>query len=66
MQPLASDDPHAIGPHRLLARLGAGGMGKVYLARTPDGHLCALKVVKEDLAHVTSVPPNVIPAKAGT
>ncbi len=51
MQPLASDDPHTIGPHRLLARLGAGGMGKVYLARTPDGHLCALKVVKEDLAH---------------
>ncbi|GAA1456320.1 serine/threonine-protein kinase [Nocardiopsis exhalans] len=51
MQPLSSDDPHAIGPHRLLARLGAGGMGKVYLARTPDGHLCALKVVKEDLAH---------------
>ncbi|MGW5875050.1 WD40 repeat domain-containing serine/threonine protein kinase [Nocardiopsis terrae] len=51
MQPLASDDPRAIGPHRLLARLGAGGMGKVYLARTPDGHLCALKVVKEDLAH---------------
>ncbi|GAB2519531.1 WD40 repeat domain-containing serine/threonine protein kinase [Nocardiopsis aegyptia] len=51
MQPLASDDPQSIGPHRLLARLGAGGMGKVYLARTPDGHLCALKVVKEDLAH---------------
>ncbi|WP_026119854.1 WD40 repeat domain-containing serine/threonine protein kinase [Nocardiopsis ganjiahuensis] len=51
MQPLTSDDPNAIGPHRLLARLGAGGMGKVYLARTPDGHLCALKVVKEDLAH---------------
>ena len=51
MQPLTADDPPAIGPHRLLARLGAGGMGKVYLARTPDGHLCALKVVKEDLAH---------------
>ncbi|RKS06266.1 serine/threonine protein kinase [Nocardiopsis sp. Huas11] len=51
MQPLASDDPQSIGPHRLLARLGAGGMGKVYLARTPDGHLCALKAVKEDLAH---------------
>ncbi|WP_431868366.1 WD40 repeat domain-containing serine/threonine protein kinase [Nocardiopsis eucommiae] len=51
MQPLSSDDPNAIGPHRLLARLGAGGMGRVYLARTPDGHLCALKVVKEDLAH---------------
>ncbi|MBQ1083444.1 WD40 repeat domain-containing serine/threonine protein kinase [Nocardiopsis sp. B62] len=53
MQPLAPDDPNSIGPHRLLARLGAGGMGRVYLARTPDGHLCALKVVKEDLAHDT-------------
>lgn len=53
MQPLASDDPQQIGPHRLLARLGAGGMGQVYLARTPEGHLCALKVVKEDLAHDT-------------
>ncbi|WP_067602354.1 WD40 repeat domain-containing serine/threonine protein kinase [Nocardiopsis listeri] len=51
MRPLTADDPPAIGPHRLLARLGAGGMGEVYLARTPDGHLCALKVVKEDLAH---------------
>ncbi|MEU3018009.1 serine/threonine-protein kinase [Nocardiopsis sp. NPDC007018] len=51
MQPLSPDDPNSIGPHRLLARLGAGGMGKVYLARTPEGHLCALKVVKEDLAH---------------
>ncbi|MFE9243075.1 protein kinase [Nocardiopsis sp. NPDC006938] len=51
MQPLSPDDPNSIGPHRLLARLGAGGMGKVYLARTPEGHLCALKMVKEDLAH---------------
>ena len=51
MQPLTTDDPQNIGPHRLLARLGTGGMGRVYLARTPDDHLCALKVVKEDLAH---------------
>ena len=51
MQPLTANDPHSIGPHRLLARLGAGGMGRVYLARTPDDHLCALKVVKEELAH---------------
>ncbi|MES0836588.1 WD40 repeat domain-containing serine/threonine protein kinase [Nocardiopsis tropica] len=50
MQPLALGDPRHIGPHRILARLGAGGMGKVYLARTPDGHLCALKVVMDDLA----------------
>ncbi|XKK41488.1 serine/threonine protein kinase [Nocardiopsis sp. ARC36] len=53
MQPLASDDPRHIGRHRLLSRIGAGGMGRVYLARTPDGHLRALKVVKEDLAHDT-------------
>ncbi|WP_150249792.1 WD40 repeat domain-containing serine/threonine protein kinase [Nocardiopsis deserti] len=53
MAPLASDEPQRIGPHRLLARLGEGGMGRVYLARTPGGHLCALKVVKEDLAHDT-------------
>ncbi|MFI6575634.1 WD40 repeat domain-containing serine/threonine protein kinase [Nocardiopsis sp. NPDC050513] len=51
MQPLTPGDPPRIGPHRLLARLGAGGMGEVYLVRSPDGHLCALKVVKEDLAH---------------
>src|SRR5699024_12602416 len=51
MQPLTANDPHSIGPHRLLARLGAGGMGRVYLARTPGDHLCALKVVKEELAH---------------
>ncbi|MEV2278402.1 protein kinase [Nocardiopsis sp. NPDC049922] len=51
MQPLTPGDPPRIGPHRLLARLGAGGMGEVYLARSPDGHLCALKAVKEDLAH---------------
>ncbi|CAL9501621.1 Serine_threonine-protein kinase PknD [Nocardiopsis dassonvillei] len=51
MRPLAPDDPQRIGPHRLLARLGAGGMGKVYLARTPDGHLAALKVVREELTH---------------
>ncbi|OOC55916.1 MULTISPECIES: WD40 repeat domain-containing serine/threonine protein kinase [Nocardiopsis] len=53
MQPLASDDPHRIGPYRVLARLGSGGMGRVYLARTPDGHLGALKAVREELAHDT-------------
>jgi serine/threonine protein kinase len=50
VQPLVFGDPRHIGPHRLLARLGAGGMGKEYLARTPGGHLCALKVVMDHLA----------------
>ncbi|MFH9553612.1 bifunctional serine/threonine-protein kinase/ABC transporter substrate-binding protein [Streptomyces sp. NPDC017435] len=45
MEPLRSSDPAHIADHRLLRRLGAGGMGVVYLARTPDGALVALKVL---------------------
>ncbi|MFL1429380.1 MULTISPECIES: protein kinase domain-containing protein [unclassified Nocardiopsis] len=51
MYPLTPDDPRTVGPHRVLARLGAGGMGRVYLARTPGGDLAAVKLVKDDLAH---------------
>jgi Protein kinase domain/F5/8 type C domain len=49
MQPLTSDDPAKIGGYRLQARLGAGGMGRVYLAFTPAGRPVALKVVRSDL-----------------
>ncbi|HEX4093649.1 MAG TPA: discoidin domain-containing protein [Trebonia sp.] len=38
-----------IGSYRLQARLGAGGMGRVYLAYTPAGRPVALKVVRSDL-----------------
>ncbi|WP_406183504.1 hypothetical protein [Streptomyces sp. NBC_01006] len=31
MEPLRDVDPARIGAHALLARLGAGGMGQVYL-----------------------------------
>ncbi|MVO86884.1 PQQ-binding-like beta-propeller repeat protein [Streptomyces sp. p1417] len=48
--PLLADDPCALGGHRLLARLGAGGMGQVYLARSPGGRLLALKTVHAHLA----------------
>ncbi|MEU2437227.1 ABC transporter substrate-binding protein [Streptomyces rubradiris] len=50
MRPLAADDPEDIGGHRLLARLGAGGMGVVYLARGAGGALVALKAIRAEHA----------------
>ncbi|MFB7514854.1 serine/threonine-protein kinase [Streptomyces sp. NPDC056144] len=47
---LTADDPHEIGGYRLQARLGAGGMGVVYLAHTPGGRPIALKVVRDEFA----------------
>lgn len=45
MEELRASDPSWIGGHRLLGRLGAGGMGAVYLGRTADGALAAVKVI---------------------
>nr|WP_189706903.1 serine/threonine-protein kinase [Streptomyces anandii] len=39
-----------IGVYRLLARLGAGGMGQVYLARSDRGRTVAVKLVRRELA----------------
>ncbi|MFE1292233.1 bifunctional serine/threonine-protein kinase/ABC transporter substrate-binding protein [Streptomyces sp. NPDC058751] len=50
MEPLRSSDPARVADHRLLRRLGAGGMGVVYLARTPGGALVALKVLLAEYA----------------
>ncbi|MET8747125.1 serine/threonine-protein kinase [Streptomyces sp. NPDC004728] len=48
--PLSVDDPREIGGYRLHARLGAGGMGVVYLAHTPGGRPIALKAVRDEFA----------------
>ncbi|WP_330348801.1 serine/threonine-protein kinase [Streptomyces sp. NBC_00582] len=50
MEKLGPEDPQRIGAYRLLARLGAGGMGRVYLARSDRGRTVAVKLVKPELA----------------
>lgn len=47
---LTPADPARVGGHRLLARLGAGGMGVVYLGRAESGELAAVKVILPEYA----------------
>ncbi len=47
LQPLLAGDPSSVGPHRLLGRLGQGGMGTVYLALAPDDRAVAVKVLRD-------------------
>ncbi|MFD5746049.1 serine/threonine-protein kinase [Streptomyces sp. NPDC127033] len=49
-QPLAEDDPRTVAGYVLSARLGAGGMGKVYLSYTPGGRPVAIKVIRPEFA----------------
>lgn len=49
-QPLQVDDPPMVAGYRLAARLGAGGMGRVYLSHTQGGRPVAIKVIRPELA----------------
>uniref|UniRef100_A0AAU3GT40 Protein kinase n=1 Tax=Streptomyces sp. NBC_01401 TaxID=2903854 RepID=A0AAU3GT40_9ACTN len=50
MRELLPADPRAVGPYRLLARLGDGGMGQVFLGRSRGGRDVAVKLVRPELA----------------
>jgi serine/threonine protein kinase len=47
---LTPSDPAWIGRYRLVRRLGAGGMGLVYLGEAPDGAQVAIKVIRPEYA----------------
>lgn len=50
MEPLRPTDPAQLGPYRPVARLGAGGMGEVFLARDDQRRTVAVKAIRPELA----------------
>jgi eukaryotic-like serine/threonine-protein kinase len=48
VRPLRTADPEVMGRHRIVGRLGSGGMGVVYLAEGPRGRV-ALKMIRAEL-----------------
>ena len=50
MDGLRPGDPEKVGGYRLLGRLGAGGMGQVFLGDSPSGRKVAVKLIHPDHA----------------
>ncbi|MFI6846697.1 serine/threonine-protein kinase [Kitasatospora sp. NPDC050467] len=50
---LQAHDPDSLGGFRLVARLGEGGMGQVFLALSPGGQPAAVKIVRNEFARDT-------------
>jgi serine/threonine protein kinase/ABC-type phosphate transport system substrate-binding protein len=50
VEELRPGDPRQVGDYELLKRLGGGGMGQVFLGRSPGGRLVAVKVIRAELA----------------
>ena len=50
MLELLPGDPERVGPYRIIGRLGAGGMGRVFAGRSAGGRLVAVKVIRDELA----------------
>ncbi|MFI1106125.1 protein kinase [Streptomyces melanogenes] len=50
MDALHGEDPRRAGNFALLARLGSGGMGEVFLGRSPQGRTAAVKLIQPELA----------------
>ena len=49
MRPLEPGDPLQVGKYQILERLGSGGMGRVFLARSPGGRRVAVKLIRSEL-----------------
>ncbi|MGP4110061.1 bifunctional serine/threonine-protein kinase/ABC transporter substrate-binding protein [Streptomyces sp. 4N509B] len=49
-QALQAGDPERVGRYQVVGRLGAGAMGRVYLARSPGGRPVAVKVIRVEQA----------------
>jgi len=49
VEELRPGDPRRAGRYELVARLGSGGMGHVFLGRSPGGRPVAVKVIRAEL-----------------